>query len=155
MAGHYVLTSISQSELINTLYSNQIFLSDTQHRRGEPVNPKNNRSPLFKGWCVETRQTLEKALNNQTIQDRENIPPHNYIHIECWSKLNENAKSRIRNADWTDRLKVLSGPGFRSKPLSDISSHEFNKNNKSLSLIEQLKQGSVSVEIYYFSGTEA
>jgi hypothetical protein len=154
MAGNFILKSITQSDLSTAIRFPHIRWSDTAHRQGTLINPAQPQGARFPGWTVTTRQTLSNALANVAIGNRQNLPPHRYLEISAWAQLNDDEKGYVRGAGWADSLVYPNGAGLGLKAMTGAVLTAWNLGNKNQALEEALKQGNVSIEVFYQSGME-
>lgn len=154
MAGNFILKSITQSDLSTAIRFPHIRWSGTAHLAGALINPSRPTGPRFAGWTVTTRQALTDALGNRNLPNRESLPPHRYLEIDGWSRLDDAEKAYVRGAGWADSLVYPSGTGLGLKALNGDVLTAWNTGNKNKALEEALKQGNVSIEVYYQSGIE-
>jgi hypothetical protein len=154
MAGNFILKSISQSDLSTAVRYPHMRWSGTAHRQGDPINPAQPTGARFTGWTQSTRQTLSDALANRNIPNRQNLPPHRYLEIDAWARLNDDEKAYVRGAGWADSLVYPSGTGVGLKAMTGEVLAAWNAGNKNQAVEEALKQGNVSIEVFYQSGLE-
>jgi hypothetical protein len=154
MAGNFILKSITQSDLMTAIRFPHFRWSDTAHRQGSLINPSQPQGARFPGWTAATRQTLSNALANIAIPNRQNLPPHRYLEIDTWGPLNDDEKNYARGAGWADSLVYPTGAGVGLKAMTGAVLTAWNLGNKNQALEEALKQGNVSIEVFYQSGLE-
>jgi len=155
MAGNFILTSITQSDLMVAIKFPHISWSiSPAHKKDSPVNPNNPQGEKFAGWTSETRTVLSKALNNEDIGSREGLPPHRYLEIRSWAALTDKEQYYIKGSGWADNLVYPNSQGLGLKALKPKATFEWGRGNKTEALVEMLKVGDVSIEIYYQSGLE-
>lgn len=155
MAGNFILKSITQSDLhAATRFSNISWSASAAHKKGDLIDPKNPNGKKFLGWVCNTRDVLKDALLGKNIVNREGLPPHRYLEIKNWNILSDQEKLYIQGAGWAESLVYPGVTGLGLKSLNALATIEWNKSNKNQALIEMLKVGHVSIEVYYQSGLE-
>lgn len=150
MAGNFILKSITASDLIIATRFPHIKWSGTAHKQGDLAGDGSR----FPGWTPATRDLLKQALSNHNIANRNLLPPHRYLEIETWAKLDDKEKSYINGAGWTSSLEYPLGQGLGLKALTGQVLAKWNAKDKTGALVEALKQGDVSIEVYYHGGLE-
>lgn len=137
MAGHFILKSISQSDLnVATGAPLQAHWSNLQH--GEV------------GWTQESEATLTNALSGNAIGNRNTLPPHRYLMVNGGP--DDNAIKFLRGAGWADSLVRPSSDGLGLVALCPQATIEWNAGRKNEALVAQALHGNVSIEVYYQSG---
>lgn len=155
MAGNFILSSITQSDLDTAKAQKGITFSSTAaHNKGMPVNPDKPAGAKFAGWTHETRAELTTALAGEPIPNREKLPPHRYLEIATWKSLPKETQDYVSGAGWVENLRRPRGAGLGLKSLSTIAETDWNAGRKTAAFLETLQKGNVSIEIYYQSGYE-
>lgn len=155
MAGNFILKSITQSDfLVATRFPNISWSQSTAHKKGDLINPNSPNGPRFKGWAPETRKVLSHALSNRNIGNREELPPHRYLMIKSWNILSNGEQEYIKGAGWVESLEYPESEGLGLKALQHSAKLKWGMKRKDEALIEMLKVGGVSIEVYYQSGLE-
>lgn len=147
MAGHFILKSITVSDLSTARSKPGITLSDLVHVAG---TRQGNDAP-FQGWTKETRDELTRALGNQEIADRKKLPPHRYLVISSASH-NAETSTYLTGAGWVESMIRPTGAGLGLSALSRDAQSLWAAGNKVGALLTQCCQGNVSIEIYYIAG---
>ena len=150
MAGNFILKSITASDLIIATRNPHIKWSGVAHKQGDIAGDGSR----FPGWTSATRDVLRQALSNHNIANRNLLPPHRYLEIETWNKLSADEQRYVSVAGWTGSLEYPLGQGLGLKALTGQVLAKWNARNKEGALIEALKQGDVSIEVYYHGGME-
>ena len=147
MAGHFILKSITTSDLTTARSIPGISLSDLVHAAG---TRQGNDAP-FEGWTKDTRDELTKALGNQPIADRKKLPPHRYLMISNAGSTTATA-TYLAGAGWAESLIRPTGAGLGLAALSKDAQSLWDAGDKPGALSRQSSQGNVSIEIYYIAG---
>jgi hypothetical protein len=150
VAGNFVLKSITASDLIIATRHPHIKWSTTAHKKGDI----DGTGKPFQGWTPDTREVLRKALQGQAIPNRNLLPPHRYLEIETWNKLSEDEKRYVTMTSWADSMEYPLGQGLGLKALTGQVQAKWVARDKNGALIEALKTGDVSIEVYYHGGIE-
>jgi|SRR4051794_20026183 hypothetical protein len=144
MAGHFVLRSITTSDLA-VAQTKGCTWSALQHRGGtaRPVPPGGN----YPGWNALGSLTLTTALG-AGIAARDDLPPHRYLQFGP-ILAGFDPYSYIQGAGWAD-LVVRPNMGLRA--LTALAQTAWNNGNLGQAVFLQAQAGAVSVEIYYVAG---
>lgn len=135
MAGHFLLQSISQSD-VNTICA-QI---------GARISARQHANV---GWTAKSQATLNRILHDELIPNRNNLPPHVYLQVDSRDAA---AMGLLRGAGWTDRLRRPASAGFGLRALCEAAQQCWDAGDYAGALAAQVAHGSVSIEIYYMSG---
>jgi len=155
MAGNFILKSITQSDLVTaTNFLHISWSTSPAHKKGTPIDPGNPHGAIFAGWTPETRKVLSNALNGINIGNREGLPPHRYLEIKAWQTLNDKEQYYVSGAGWAENLVYPTTSGLGLKALAPLARADWAQGNKNQALIEMLKIGGVSIEVFYQSGME-
>jgi hypothetical protein len=148
MAGHYVLNGCSASLIsrMNSLLKINGLVNETAH-------PANGIIPggggVYLGWTFQSRSVLSGCFNETgTAQDRSQLPPHKYYVIPG------NVDNIANIDDVIQPSQLIRTTQFRLTNLRNDAMNLWNNGRKLDSLINQVKSGNVSLEIYYIDGAE-
>jgi hypothetical protein len=150
VAGNFILKSITASDLIIATRHPHIKWSTTAHKKGD----LDGDGKPFQGWTPDTREVLRKALQGMAIANRNLLPPHRYVQIETWIKLNDVEKNYVTMAAWVESMEYPAGAGLGLKALTGQVLAKWQARDKNGALIEALKTGDASIEVYYHGGIE-
>jgi hypothetical protein len=147
MAGHFVLNSITVSDL-TTAQMKGCAWSALQHVGGTArPNPPGGTYP---GWTQVGQVTLAAALGPAGIGARDNLPPHRYLQFGPIQE-GHDPFDYIRGAGWADSVKRPPSMGLRQ--LADEAQAAWNAGNAGRAVFLQARHGQVSVEVYYLAGS--
>ncbi|MFI2188086.1 hypothetical protein [Streptomyces sioyaensis] len=137
MAGHFILSSITTSDLAIARQKGATW-SVLQH--------------ATVGWNTASRAVLSKALSGQAIGNRDGLPPHRYL--ECKASVGATLETYLRGAGWADLLLRPNSAGLGLRELSTKAAAAWARGDRTATLVEQFLHGTASIEVYYISGTE-
>jgi hypothetical protein len=139
MSGHFILKSISSTD-ISLATSKGATWSDVQH--------------ADIGWTVTSRQTLTNAFGNVAIPNRDNLPPHRYLSFSFGSPHQVALQDFLRMVSWADSLVRPTGAGLELRNLAAAAQVPWAAGRHNEALVNQFQNGTVTIEVYYISGTE-
>jgi hypothetical protein len=148
MAGHFVLNSITTSDL--TVAQGQgCTWSALAHGLGAPNAPG---LPNHPGWNDTTRQNLSTALNNG-VANRNGLPPHRYLGFGAFgNNVPPNPlREYIRGAGWASNV---TRPAMGLVALCPAAQAFWNAGEKEAAVLAQADFGATSIEVYYVAGQE-
>ena len=137
MAGHFVLRSITNSDLVMA------------QQRGCQWSALQHGGV---GWTPASRAVLTTALT-QGIHDRSGLPPHRYLQFGPFGADGVNGgilRPYLQGAGWADGL-VRPNMGLRG--LVPAAAALWPR-NLGAAMVAQADAGATSIEIYYTSGYE-
>ncbi|QLE72065.1 hypothetical protein FGW37_11025 [Streptomyces rectiverticillatus] len=137
MAGHFILRSITNSDL-TIATSKGATWSALQHGSI--------------GWNTASRAVLSKALAGQPIGNRDGLPPHRYL--ESKASVGATLEKYLRSAGWAGQLIRPASAGLGLRELSPKAKAAWDRGDHTGALVEQFLHGTATVEVYYISGTE-
>jgi hypothetical protein len=148
MAGHFVLTSITVSDLA-IAQSKGCIWSPLQHPSGaQRPNPPGGNYP---GWNQLGREALNKALGVVGMPvKRDDLPPHRYLQFGPIQE-GRNPYDYIRGASWAC---AVTRPNMGLRLLSPEANSAWMKGDIGGAVFQQALHGQVSVEIYYVGGIQ-
>jgi hypothetical protein len=136
MAGHFVLRSISQSDLVMAQQMGCGW-SALMH---DPV-----------GWTPASRAELSLAFGAGLPGNRDGLPPHRYLQFGPFGVNVSDLRSYIAVAGWAD---TVIRPNMGLTGLNPAAQQRWNGRDPGGAVLEQAIAGATSVEIYYLSGYE-
>ncbi|WP_058044448.1 hypothetical protein [Streptomyces roseifaciens] len=137
MAGHFILKSISNSDLT---------IATSKGAAWSPLQHANV------GWNAASRAVLSKALSGQSIGNRDGLPPHRYLESKV--STGPTLEKYLRSAGWADLLIRPASPGLGLRELSPKAKAAWDRGDRTGALVEQFLHGTATVEVYYINGTE-
>lgn len=170
MSGNFVIWEISEKEadLIQSLGAKW---SSLVHGKGQPMNAKQPNGPFFPGWDATSDKLITESIKSSKLPKlRDDIPPHNYLTFNALPNDLEaisNFEKKLRSSEnaWIHNIVLVKDNqgGWAVKVPNDAIKEAMNVNlitgednigykNKPKALIEALKIGGVSLEIYKISG---
>jgi hypothetical protein len=169
MSGNFVLWDITGDEAdeIQTL-SGQGW-GALVHKQGEPLNGKDPSKGVFAGWNAAADTLLTNSIATNVLPNpRDTIPPHNYLaftgigadNSSELTKMKDRLSELINTAkkhsltSWVSRLKLIKDTkgGWSVKNPSKEILDAMNKGDHAGALLEAIKIGGVSLEIYRVDG---
>ncbi|MHB1493963.1 MAG: hypothetical protein ACYCUY_00725 [Acidithiobacillus sp.] len=153
MAGHFILWSISPSDINNMLGNPPAGrISPLQHIGGQVINA-NNPIVTYQGWNLVSRAELARIRNSfqgLTGGVRTLLPPHRYMEFDANTLVGFD-----RTAYWiNDLYRPSPGLNFGLTALCQNAANFWNAGKKYDALIAQNQIGSVSIEYYYIGVKE-
>jgi len=142
MSGHFILKNITTAQKDECLakYA-QSSWSVLQH--------------AAVGWNAGSRLVLQNALSGQNINNRNGLPPHRYLGFPAGQPTVEQLTFLSgHDADWIRDMVRPNSPGLGLTGLCPNAAAEWAQGRKKEALIEQIKNGATSIEIYYLNGNE-
>lgn len=153
MAGNFILKSITQSDLNTAIsFPHIAWSTSAAHAKGLPVNPDQPEGRKFQGWTSGTAHTLSRALRGEDIGNREGLPPHRYLEIAAWVMLTQQEQAYVQGAGWVSNLEYPGTASVGLKALAPLAATAWSTGDKTTALVETLKKGAVSIEVYFQSG---
>ena len=76
------------------------------------------------------------------------------MQIEAWVKLSDDEKKYVTMAAWVESMEYPAGAGLGLKALTGQVLAKWQARDKNGALIEALKTGDASIEVYYHGGVE-
>lgn len=148
MAGHFVLRSITNSDLV-TAQSKGCGWSGLAHGPGAQNAPGN---PAHAGWTIASRQNLSAAFN-AGVPNRNGLPPHRYLTFGPIANIPPGNPLwlYIVGAGWASQLVR---PNMGLAALAPAATAAWNGGDKDGALLAQAQHGNTSIEIYYIGGYE-
>ncbi|WP_329127030.1 hypothetical protein OG727_04670 [Streptomyces caniferus] len=137
MAGHFILSSITNSDIALAGQKGANW-SALQH--------------AAIGWNTASRAVLTNALNGQPIGNRDGLPPHRYL--ESKASTGPTLEKYLRGAGWADMLIRPNSTGLGLRELSPKARAAWDRGDRTGALVEQFLHGTATIEVYYISGTE-
>ncbi|CAM5545246.1 hypothetical protein [Streptomyces abikoensis] len=137
MAGHFILKSISNTDLT---------IATSKKATWSPLQHGNI------GWNTASRAVLSNALAGRPIGNRDGLPPHRYLEakVSAGSEL----EKYLRSAGWADLLIRPASQGLGLRELSPKAKAAWDRGDRTGALVEQFLHGTATVEVYYINGTE-
>lgn len=148
MAGHFVLSSITISDL-QTAISKGCVWSPLMHAQGANIGD-HRPGARFPGWTEGSRELLRRGLTEGLVGARDNLPPHRYLRFgPIAPDENTPLSAYIKNAGWAE---TVTRPNLGLVELCSAANALFPANPGG-AVMAQARHGAVSIEVYYVSGT--
>ncbi len=148
MAGHFVLKSITSSDLV-TAQGKGCTWSGLAHGVGAVNAPGH---PAHTGWNTATKQNLTLALG-AGVANRNGLPPHRYLGFGPFGAnvANNPLRDYIKGAGWASQVVR---PAMGLVALCPAAAAAWLADDKDAAVLAQADFGATSIEIYYLSGYE-
>jgi hypothetical protein len=151
MAGHFLLKSISTAEKDAIIAG---FTGTTWSATAHVAGTANGAGGDFPGWTAGSRLTLGHAFAGIAIANRNNLPPHKYLQFPGTAAPSPAQLTAIHSSNDLREITHPDDPGLGLRALCATALAEWNAGKKLAALIEQIKHGATSIEIYYLGKQE-
>jgi hypothetical protein len=151
MAGHFVIWRISTSDADKIM---NIFPASAWTGVAHAAGTENGAGGQFPGWTDASRAELNAVRGGtSTLENRNNLPPHKYLSIPAQA-ISAAAGQQLWQCDAIRELSRPSNANFNLTDLCATAQPYWQSGNKIEALIEQVRNGAASIEVYYIGRKE-